>query len=149
MTSPSWDRDNSPGPDPLLPPNPAVLRIVDQMLAHQATGDNAARTKARKQLEQRLSDVDAGVAVFGAINLRTDGRRGPDREAISSGQKRDLYTFEPGPDGKPAGYQQVTEPEVTSGRNSPVGRFSQITNKCSLLSSIDWYGTLSRLYWVE
>jgi beta-lactamase superfamily II metal-dependent hydrolase len=81
-----------------------ILRIVDRIVAHQATGDDAARTTAREQLEQRLGDVDRSVAVYGAINLRTDGRRAVLAYRIEKpprpDRRWDLYTFEPGPDGR-------------------------------------------------
>ena len=80
-----------------------VLRLVDRLVAVQATGDEAARIRAREQLEERLGDVDRSVAVYGAINLRTDGRRAVLAYRIEKparpDRRWDLYTFAPDRDG--------------------------------------------------
>jgi beta-lactamase superfamily II metal-dependent hydrolase len=80
-----------------------VLRLVDRLVAVQATGDEAASIRAREQLEERLGDVDRSVAVYGAINLRTDGRRAVlayrIEKPLRPDRRWDLYTFAPDRDG--------------------------------------------------
>jgi hypothetical protein len=80
-----------------------VLRLVDRLVAAQASRDEAARLRARAQLEERLGDVDRSVAVYGAINLRTDGRRAVLAYRIEKpprpDRRWDLYGFEPDGDG--------------------------------------------------
>jgi beta-lactamase superfamily II metal-dependent hydrolase len=77
-----------------------VFRIVDRIVAAE---DDVARSRARTQLQGRLGGLDRSVAVYGAINLRTDGRRAVVAYRIEKpprpNRKWDLYTFEPGPDG--------------------------------------------------
>ena len=80
-----------------------IFRIVDGMLAAQDAGNKKAGVAERKRLEAHVGDLDRSVAVYGAINLRTDGRRVLMAYRIEKprrpDKKWDLYTFEPGSSG--------------------------------------------------
>jgi beta-lactamase superfamily II metal-dependent hydrolase len=88
-----------------------ILGIVDEMLRAQASGNRKSSATQRKRLEDHIGDLDRSVAVYGAINLRTDGRRVLMAYRIERptrpDKKWDLYTFEPGPTG---GLERVRGP---------------------------------------
>lgn len=81
-----------------------LLSLAEDMAKASAEGDEPGVTKARDKLKKSLGDIDRSVAVYGAINLRTDGQRAvmayKIERASKPEKKWDVYTFEPGADGR-------------------------------------------------
>jgi hypothetical protein len=68
----------------------------------EATG--SARTKLEAEFTEILEQIDRSVAVYGAVHLRTDGRRvvmAQKLERPSKSEKWDVYRLEPQGDGGP------------------------------------------------
>jgi hypothetical protein len=81
-----------------------LLGLAEDLAKESAEGDEDGITKARAKLKKTLGDIDRSVAVYGAINLRTDGERvvmAYKIERASRPEKKwDVYTFEAGDDGR-------------------------------------------------
>jgi beta-lactamase superfamily II metal-dependent hydrolase len=80
-----------------------LLGIVDEIVAASLAGSQPDKDRAKRKLDEHLVDVDRSVALYGAINLRTDGRKAIVAYRIEqptrASHKWDIYAFEPGPDG--------------------------------------------------
>jgi hypothetical protein len=85
--------------------HPHVLRtqIRDAQRRIDEAAEGPARDKAKAVLDKILDRIDRSVAVFGAINLRTDGRRIVMGQKIEKyrdpGKKWDIYCLEPDQNG--------------------------------------------------
>jgi beta-lactamase superfamily II metal-dependent hydrolase len=86
--------------------NPNVLRArIDELYElREQTSDEATRTKINEKIEESLKFLDRSVAVYGMINLRTDGANAIIAQKLEerrsgTGEEWDIHRFEPGPDG--------------------------------------------------
>jgi hypothetical protein len=52
-----------------------LLGLAEDLASEAKEGDEEGVTKAREKLKKALGDIDRSVAVYGAINLRTDGEK--------------------------------------------------------------------------
>jgi beta-lactamase superfamily II metal-dependent hydrolase len=80
-----------------------LLSLVDEIVEATVSGVPERIERARQKLDDHLVDVDRSVALYGAINLRTDGRRAivayRIEQPVDLSRKWDIYLFEPGPNG--------------------------------------------------
>ena len=58
----------------------------------------------RKKLEKKMAELERSIAVYGMINVRTDGEKAIIAQKLerprSKAEKWDIYELEPGPDGR-------------------------------------------------
>jgi hypothetical protein len=80
---------------------PAAIRAEFETAVHalEATVDPSARERARARVLEIGSRLERAVAVYGAIQIRTDGRRAvvaqKIEQPISPGRKWDAYALQP------------------------------------------------------
>ncbi|NJL29463.1 MAG: hypothetical protein HC897_17045, partial [Thermoanaerobaculia bacterium] len=86
--------------------NPQILRERLKEL-QKAIGEATTDTKrasAQKDFEQEVDRLERSIAVYGMISLRTDGRKILLAQKLEkprgNDKKWDLYSLEPGPDGR-------------------------------------------------
>jgi len=88
---------------------PSILRAKLKLLAKKiAETEGEARVKAEENYEKQLRKIERSVAVYGAINLRTDGTRvvlAYKLERSKPAQGWDIYRLEPLGANGPLAYQ--------------------------------------------
>lgn len=86
--------------------HPYVLRKQIKELARQLDEAETETEKVaiRKKLDELLSQLERSIAVYGMINLRTDGNKAIFAQKLeqprSKAEKWDIQQLEPGPDGR-------------------------------------------------
>jgi beta-lactamase superfamily II metal-dependent hydrolase len=87
--------------------DPYALRATIEELysLREATEDGQARAEIDERIKKALGMLDRSVAVYGMINLRTDGVRAIVAQKLESprsgtGEKWDVHRFEPGDGGR-------------------------------------------------
>ena len=77
-------------------------RFLELQQAIDDAETEAQRSRAQKQFEQAVQQLERSVAVYGMISLRTDGHKVLFAQKLerprSKSQKWDLHALEPGPD---------------------------------------------------
>ena len=86
--------------------HPYVLRrqLVELQQAIEEAETEAAKRRAREHFEKAVEQLERSVAVYGMINLRTDGQKVLMAQKLerprSKAHKWDIHLLEPGPDGR-------------------------------------------------
>lgn len=86
--------------------HPFLFRKQHRELRKQLTEAQAAaeRVLIEKKMDQLMQQLERSIAVYGMINLRTDGEKAVVAQKLerprSRAEKWDIYKLEPGPDGR-------------------------------------------------
>jgi beta-lactamase superfamily II metal-dependent hydrolase len=86
--------------------HPYLLRKQIQELASELDQAETEKEKGaiRKKLDEVVQQLERSIAIYGMINLRTDGNKAivaqKLEKPISNTKKWDIYQLEPGPDGR-------------------------------------------------
>jgi hypothetical protein len=104
-TTRGWTHDRRPrkavSPSPPKPASAFVTELLE--LRDQAT-DEATRKAIREKIQAAISRVERSVAVYGAINLRTDGEKVVMAQKLErprpNGEKWDVHLLEPDESGE-------------------------------------------------
>ena len=78
-----------------------IRELAKQLDLAETESDKEA---IRKKLEKKISELERSIAVYGMINVRTDGERAIIAQKLekprSKAEKWDIYELKPGPDGR-------------------------------------------------
>jgi primase-polymerase (primpol)-like protein len=83
-----------------------LLRKQIQELASELDRAETDKEKGaiRKKLDEVVQQLERSIAIYGMINLRTDGNKAiiaqKLEKPISNAEKWDIHQLEPGPDGR-------------------------------------------------
>ncbi|HEX2091119.1 MAG TPA: hypothetical protein VHG28_01910 [Longimicrobiaceae bacterium] len=91
---------------------PKVLRaLIEELFSlREQTTDAQARARIQRKIDAALGDLDRSIAVFGMINLRTDGSRAVIAQKLEerrsgTGEEWDIHRFEQDSPGSPLRYR--------------------------------------------
>jgi len=86
--------------------HPYLFRKESRELAKQLdlAEKESDKESIRKKLEKKMAELERSIAVYGMINVRTDGEKAIVAQKLerprSKAEKWDIYELEPGPDGR-------------------------------------------------